>query len=112
MDERTDLKVEAIARQQSISSENSAPPSSEIHPQWRPSLLQVGPLVGFAALLFAFLQTLASYAILAASNGDLIDNWNVQPTVYLAIFTALGNKTMAFATIQVGKTILSSEIVC
>ena len=57
--------------------------------------------MGLAALLFAFLQILASYTILAASNGDLVQNWSVQPTVYLAIFTALGNKTMAFATIQV-----------
>ena len=56
--------------------------------------------MGLAALVLAFLQILASYAILAASNGDSVENWEYQPTVYLAVFTALGNKAVAFASIQ------------
>lgn len=106
----TKATVEAVATQHPVSSESSSTHSRGIHPEWRPSLLQLGPLLGLAALVFAFLQILASYAVLAASNGDLVDNWNVQPTVYLAIFTALGNKTMAFATIQVRRNALNSGV--
>jgi hypothetical protein len=50
---------------------------------WRPSVFRVGPLVGLAALLFAFLQIFASYTILATSHGDPVKHWRFQPSVYL-----------------------------
>lgn len=65
-----------------------------------PSVFRVGRLTGLAALLFAFLQIFASCAILLASDGDLVSNWQYQPSVYLAILTAISNKALAFATIQ------------
>lgn len=37
--------------------------SQPLQVTWRPSLLRIGPLMGLAALLFAFLQILASYAV-------------------------------------------------
>ena len=67
---------------------------------WRPSVLRVLPLSGLIALAFAFCQILASYAILAASNGDKSVNWTYQPNVYLAILTAISNKAVAFAAVQ------------
>lgn len=72
----------------------------QIQPLWHPSILQIGPIIGLAALLLAVVLILASYAVLAASNGDLVVNWEFQPTVYLAIFTAVGNKAVAFACVQ------------
>ena len=68
--------------------------------QWRPSILRVAPLTGLTALAFTILQIAASYAVLAASNGDEVINWKYQPTVYLAILTAISNKALAFAAIQ------------
>jgi len=67
---------------------------------WRPSLFRIAPLVGLAALLFAVLQIAASFAVLKASDGDAVVNWGYQPTVYLAILTAVSNKALSFAVIQ------------
>ena len=67
---------------------------------WRPSFLRVAPLMGIAALTFTVLQAVASYAVLAASNGAEVKNWKYQPTVYLAILTAISNKALAFAAVQ------------
>ena len=35
-----------------------------------------------------------------ASNGDAVVHWKYQPTVYLAILTAISNKALAFAAVQ------------
>ncbi|KAK5174063.1 uncharacterized protein LTR77_001143 [Saxophila tyrrhenica] len=67
---------------------------------WRPSFLRIAPLVGLGALLFAVLSTVASFAILKASDGDAVADWKYQPTVYLAILTALSNKALSFAVVQ------------
>ena len=67
---------------------------------WRPSLFRIGPLVGLTALLVSFLQMFASYGILKGSDGDLTTNWKYQPTVYLAIFATVSNKSLIFATVQ------------
>ena len=47
--------------EQSTNSENDSFP-------WKPSILRIGPLMGLAALAFAFLQTFAAYAVLKASE--------------------------------------------
>lgn len=67
---------------------------------WRPSIARVGPLAGLGALLFAFLQIFASYAILKVSDRDPITSWKYQPQVYLAILVAFSNKAVAFALVQ------------
>ena len=67
---------------------------------WSPSLVQAGPVAGLAAILFAFVQTFACYAVLRASDGDAVAKWKYQPTVYLAVLTALSNKALAFAVVQ------------
>ena len=71
-----------------------------IHSSWRPSILRIGSLTGLLALLFAFLQIFASYAVLKASDKKPITTWEYQPTVYLAILVAISNKALAFAAIQ------------
>jgi hypothetical protein len=67
---------------------------------WRPSVLRIGPLVGLAALAFAAAQIVASFAVLKASDGDAVAGWKYQPTVYLAILTAVSNKALSFAVVQ------------
>lgn len=71
-----------------------------IRSSWRPSIFRIGPLTGLLALLFAFLQIFASYAVLKASDKATISTWEYQPTVYLAILVAISNKALAFAAIQ------------
>ncbi|KAK3723539.1 hypothetical protein LTR37_001791 [Vermiconidia calcicola] len=68
--------------------------------QWRRSMFRIGSLAGLAALAFAFLQIFASYAILAASDGQTVESWSYQPNVFLAILTAISNKALAFAAVQ------------
>jgi hypothetical protein len=67
---------------------------------WTPSILRIGPLVGLLAIVLAFCLTCASYAILHFSDGELVTSWRYQPSVYLAILTAVSNKSLAFATIH------------
>lgn len=67
---------------------------------WTPSLLRIGPLCGLLALSFAFAQIFASYAVLATSHGAEVIHWKYQPTVYLAVLTAISNKALAFAVVQ------------
>ena len=79
-----------------IRTEPSEPPPVD----WKPSLLRIGPLVGLFAICFAVLQIIASYAVLKTSHHDAVANWKYQPTVYLAILTAISNKALAFAVVQ------------
>jgi len=60
-------------------------------------VLQPQPISGIFALLVAIACTLFSLAILVASNDQPIDSWKIQPTVFLAIATALANAAVACA---------------
>ena len=88
----------------SLSESDAAPPGKSIGNSqslgWIPSILRLGPLVGLLALSFSALQVFASYAVLKGSDGDAVENWKYQPTVYLAILTAISNKALAFAMVQ------------
>jgi hypothetical protein len=48
-------------------------------PKWGPSILRFGPLGGLTALLFAFLQIFASYAILRPLKGMLRPTGHTSP---------------------------------
>ena len=67
---------------------------------WIPSIIRAGPLIGLCAITFSILQIFGSYTVLKTSDGDATTNWKYQPTVYLAILTAISNKALAFAMIQ------------
>ena len=54
-------------------------------PVWRPHVLQLRPISGLTALIFVICSIFASLAILVASDGQPIESWQIQPTVYLAI---------------------------
>ncbi|KAF2233588.1 hypothetical protein EV356DRAFT_503389 [Viridothelium virens] len=62
--------------------------------------LRKGPLLGLCALIFQLLTIPASFLVLAMSNGRPVTSWKFQPTVYLAIMTAVGNSVMRFAAVQ------------
>lgn len=68
--------------------------------RWRPTFWRVRPLLGVVALLTAITCLLLSLAILKASNGDPTYNWSFQPTVYLAIATAISNAALQCALSQ------------
>jgi hypothetical protein len=63
---------------------------------WEATFLRLGPLSGILALLTAILSILASLGILAGSNGEETNSWPVEPSIYLAIFTALANLAMRY----------------
>lgn len=78
-----------------------APPPTQSKPaHWKSSVLYVGPLCGLGALLFAFIQILVCFAVLKASDNVPVAHWKFQPTVYLAISTAISNKALSFAVIK------------
>ena len=66
-------------------------------PAWRPSLLQLRPLAGCAALSVSATCVFASLAILIVSDGQPIDSWPISPTVYLAIVAAIANSAIRFS---------------
>ncbi len=67
---------------------------------WSPSILRIGPLIGLGALVLGLCQIVAAYAVLKASDGEPTVNWQYQPTVYLAVLTAISNKALSFAFVQ------------
>lgn len=67
---------------------------------WNTTWKRYGPLSGIAALILALLSLFASFAILYASDGAVTANWKFTPATYLAIFTAIANQAMAYASLQ------------
>lgn len=64
---------------------------------WTPTFLQLRPLAAIAGLIIAVLGLVASLIILTASDGRPTESWLIQPTVYLAIVTAIANSALALA---------------
>ncbi|KAL9632908.1 MAG: hypothetical protein Q9204_003612 [Flavoplaca sp. TL-2023a] len=67
---------------------------------WQPGLFRRAPWLGLGAMLGALLGILAAIIILKVSDGQPIQNWSVQPTVYLAIATAATNIFLHYALIE------------
>ncbi|KAK5729773.1 hypothetical protein LTR17_011639 [Elasticomyces elasticus] len=63
-------------------------------------LAQPRPITGLLALLIVFGCVFFTLAILIASNKRPVDKWIVQPTVYLAIATAVANSAISYAFTQ------------
>jgi hypothetical protein len=64
------------------------------------SVWQVRPLAGILGLCLVIAVILASLFILMLSNGCPVQDWTVQPTVYLAINTAIANSGLALAYME------------
>lgn len=64
---------------------------------WKTTAISRLPIPGFAALLGALLGVVASIAILMGSNGQPTQSWSLQPTVYLAVASAVTNIALHFA---------------
>ena len=67
---------------------------------WRPSFFKIRPLLGLAALGLTILCLFVSLAVLLGSHGQSEASWYFQPTVYLAITTALSNTALNCALAQ------------
>jgi hypothetical protein len=76
--------------------------SEGIH-HWDPGLKRL-PWKGLGALLIALAGAVVAFIILAVSNGDPIDNWRFQPTVYLSIASTITNIALTYALME-GATI-------
>ncbi|KAI9833511.1 MAG: hypothetical protein M1819_003670 [Sarea resinae] len=63
----------------------------------RPHYFSQIPWAGISASMGVILCAVASAIILAVSNGDLVDSWTVQPTVWLAVLSAVANTLLSFA---------------
>lgn len=72
----------------------------DCEPTWEPSLLQLRPLAGLLGLLVSICCIFASLAILMVSDRQPIDNWPIEPTVYLAIVAAIANSALHLARAQ------------
>ena len=68
--------------------------------RYKRSFLRKGPLLGLTAVLFTLLTIPASLLVLLMSNGREVISWKIQPTVYLAILTAIGNSAIRLAATQ------------
>ncbi|KAK5194271.1 hypothetical protein LTR96_010466 [Exophiala xenobiotica] len=66
---------------------------------WQPASTHF-PYSGFGALLLASAGVVVSVAILLASDGDDINAWKFQPTVYISIASTVTNITVAYALFE------------
>ena len=67
---------------------------------WETAFLRFGPLAGIVAILLAIATLVASFAILAGSNGAAVADWAAPPSTYLAICIALTNMSVRYAAMQ------------
>lgn len=68
---------------------------------WLPSFFRCAPWLGLIAMLGTLISVLAAIIVLYLSNIKSIDDWTVQPTVYLAIASAATNIFLQFALTKV-----------
>ncbi|KAL8749203.1 MAG: hypothetical protein Q9184_006900 [Pyrenodesmia sp. 2 TL-2023] len=64
---------------------------------WQPGFFRRIPWLGLTAMLGAILGVLGAVAVLYLSNNKPVQDWSVQPTVYLAIASAAINIFLHFA---------------
>lgn len=64
---------------------------------WNPSWLQSQSLSGIIAVAIAVGAMFAALAVLLVSKGQRVSSWPIQPTVYLAIASAVGVSALRFA---------------
>lgn len=67
---------------------------------WRPTFFHPRALSGLAALCVTIGCIFASLLILVVSDGQAVTDWPIQPTVYLAIVTAVANGALALARLE------------
>ena len=68
--------------------------------RWKPSPIQFRPLAGIFALIVALCCLFASLGILLLSDGQAVESWPIQPSVYLAIIAALTNSGLHIGRAQ------------
>ena len=68
--------------------------------QWRSTIIRFGPLSGLFAMFVALSSIAISLGILVASDGDDTATWVADPSIYLAICTAIANLSVRYACIN------------
>lgn len=76
------------------------PTKNNVSKRWKTTLLRIGPLAGICSLMLAVLSILVSLAVLMGSRGDSVASWDVPPSSWLAVCTAVGNQAIRFAAFQ------------
>jgi hypothetical protein len=84
--------------QQNLAQPESDPPC-KLTP-WRAGFFKRFPVGGFGALLVSFLCIVGPIIVLILSNQQPVTDWKVQPTVILAIFSAIFNLAIVYALSQ------------
>lgn len=69
-------------------------------PKWQPTWLRPLPLAGLGALLISICCLFAALGILVGSHGQPSENWPWPPSVFLAIFSAIMDRTTEFALVS------------
>lgn len=59
-----------------------------------------GPISGLSCMIVAVCSIAASLAILVTSHNSPNDQWEFQPSVYLAVFTAVANHALRKAVVH------------
>jgi hypothetical protein len=68
--------------------------------QWKPTLLRFGPISGIFSMVVAFSSIMVSLGVLVGSDGAAVHSWVAEPSIYLAICTAVANLSLRYACIQ------------
>lgn len=63
---------------------------------WRTGIWRNVPWRGLSSLVMVLASTLASAVLLAVSNGDAVSSWKVDPSVILAVLSAISTACLGF----------------
>jgi hypothetical protein len=97
--EKAEFRIDVIEKQFHEAKSHFGIQASGARP-WKTTFFRLGPLTGFLAMLVALSSIVISLGILVASDGAAVSSWAIEPTVYLAICTAIANLAMRYACIQ------------
>lgn len=67
---------------------------------WKLTIMRFGPLSGLFCICLAMASIIAALGILVGSRNSPTAEWRVEPSAYLAIFTAIANQSMRYACVQ------------
>ena len=67
---------------------------------WHPTIFNLRALSGIAGLCITVGCVFTSLIVLITSDGQAVESWPIQPTVYLAIITAVANSAIAVSRME------------
>lgn len=93
---KDDVGVAATEKSSDSLSSSSCIGVHDVRRPWKQTIIRLGPLAGLFSMVVALASIFASLGVLVGSNKAAVENWAIQPSIYLAVCTAIANQSMRY----------------